>query len=118
MHFLKKLKLNAFLALIDGKACLVELHDADMNRGDEHGTDMAARLVAFDDDPVRTRRDAKGFSFIELNDGSCLKGIQVIANATSQRITGIEADNFSGLIPRTASAGFVLTRPSDLGSAE
>ncbi len=28
---------------------------------------------------VRTRRDAKGFSFIELNDGSCLKNIQIIA---------------------------------------
>ena len=31
---------------------------------------------------VRTRRDAKAFSFIELNDGSCLKGMQVIVNAT------------------------------------
>ena len=30
---------------------------------------------------VRTRRDAKAFSFLELNDGSCLKGIQVIADA-------------------------------------
>jgi len=30
---------------------------------------------------VRTRRDAKAFSFIELNDGSCLRGIQVIADA-------------------------------------
>jgi len=29
---------------------------------------------------VRTRRDTKEFSFIELNDGSCLKNIQVIAN--------------------------------------
>ncbi len=28
---------------------------------------------------VRTRRDAKTFSFIEVNDGSCLSGIQVIA---------------------------------------
>jgi asparaginyl-tRNA synthetase len=28
---------------------------------------------------VRTRRDAKGFSFIELNDGSCLRSLQVIA---------------------------------------
>lgn len=29
---------------------------------------------------VRTRRDSKaGFSFIELNDGSCFKGIQVVA---------------------------------------
>lgn len=31
---------------------------------------------------VRTRRDAKDFSFIEVNDGSCLKNIQVIANNT------------------------------------
>jgi asparaginyl-tRNA synthetase len=28
---------------------------------------------------VRTRRDAKEFSFIEVNDGSCLKNIQIIA---------------------------------------
>ena len=28
---------------------------------------------------VRTRRDSKKFSFIEINDGSCLKNIQVIA---------------------------------------
>ncbi len=31
---------------------------------------------------VRTKRDAKSFSFIELNDGSCLKNIQVIADNT------------------------------------
>jgi asparaginyl-tRNA synthetase len=30
---------------------------------------------------VRTRRDAKAFSFIELNDGSCLKGLQIIVDA-------------------------------------
>ena len=29
---------------------------------------------------VRTRRDAKGFSFIELNDGSCLANLQVVAD--------------------------------------
>ena len=29
---------------------------------------------------VKTRRDAKDFSFIEVNDGSCLKNIQVIAH--------------------------------------
>ena len=29
---------------------------------------------------VRTRRDSKGFSFIEINDGSCLKNIQVVAD--------------------------------------
>ncbi len=30
---------------------------------------------------VRTRRDSKGFSFLEINDGSCLKGLQVIMDA-------------------------------------
>src|ERR671923_1941644 len=29
---------------------------------------------------VRTRRDAKGFSFLELNDGSCLKNLQVLVD--------------------------------------
>lgn len=29
---------------------------------------------------VRTKRDSKGFSFIELNDGSCLANIQIIAD--------------------------------------
>ena len=42
---------------------------------------------------VRTRRDSKAFSFIELNDGSSLKNLQVIANdslanyADVQRLT-------------------------------
>ena len=32
---------------------------------------------------VRTRRDSKGgFSFIELNDGSCLSNLQIIADST------------------------------------
>ncbi len=30
---------------------------------------------------VRTRRDSKGFSFLELNDGSCLANLQVIVDA-------------------------------------
>ena len=33
---------------------------------------------------VKTRRDAKDFSFIEINDGSCLKNMQVIANSDLQ----------------------------------
>jgi asparaginyl-tRNA synthetase len=37
---------------------------------------------------VRTKRDAKGFAFLEVNDGSCLKNIQVIAD---ERIAGYEA---------------------------
>jgi len=32
---------------------------------------------------VRTRRDSKnGFSFVELNDGSCLKNLQIVVDAT------------------------------------
>ena len=30
---------------------------------------------------VRTRRDSKGFSFLELNDGSCLASLQVVVDA-------------------------------------
>ncbi len=29
---------------------------------------------------VRTRRDSKGFSFLEVNDGSCLKNLQVVVD--------------------------------------
>lgn len=42
---------------------------------------------------VRTRRDSKDFSFIELNDGSCLRNLQIIARnrlpnyADVQRVT-------------------------------
>lgn len=32
---------------------------------------------------VRTRRDSKGFSFLELNDGSCLTGLQVVVDAST-----------------------------------
>jgi asparaginyl-tRNA synthetase len=31
---------------------------------------------------VRTRRDSKSFSFIEVNDGSCLKNIQILADSS------------------------------------
>ncbi len=31
---------------------------------------------------VKTKRDSKDFSFLEINDGSCLKNIQIIANNT------------------------------------
>ena len=38
---------------------------------------------------VRTRRDAKDFSFIELNDGSCLANIQVIADAALENYDAV-----------------------------
>jgi asparaginyl-tRNA synthetase len=51
---------------------------------------------------VRTRRDSKGFSFIEVNDGSCLKNIQIIAPSNLpnydeiQRLTTGSAVGISG----------------------
>jgi asparaginyl-tRNA synthetase len=39
---------------------------------------------------VRTRRDSKVFSFIELNDGSCLRSIQIVADAALPDYAHIE----------------------------
>ena len=39
---------------------------------------------------VRTRRDSKSFSFLEINDGSCLKNIQVIADESLPDYEGIK----------------------------
>ncbi len=39
---------------------------------------------------VRTRRDSSGFSFIEVNDGSCLKNIQVVADGTLENYEAIK----------------------------
>jgi len=39
---------------------------------------------------VRTRRDSKGFSFIEINDGSSLKNIQVIAEEALENYADIK----------------------------
>ncbi len=41
---------------------------------------------------VRTRRDAKGVSFLEVNDGSCLKNLQVVLDEQAfgdERLTGV-----------------------------
>ncbi len=42
---------------------------------------------------VRTRRDAKTFSFLEINDGSCLENLQVIVDATLPDFEQIEKAN-------------------------
>ena len=39
---------------------------------------------------VRTKRDAKNFSFIELNDGSCLKNVQIIVDETIDNYDSIK----------------------------
>ncbi|WP_294557996.1 asparagine--tRNA ligase [uncultured Mailhella sp.] len=42
---------------------------------------------------VRTRRDSKGFAFLELNDGSCLKNLQCIIDEGTQAWSALEGVN-------------------------
>jgi len=51
---------------------------------------------------VRTKRDSKAFSFIEVNDGSCLANIQVIADAT---LAGYEEN----VVPLKTGASLTLS---------
>jgi asparaginyl-tRNA synthetase len=39
---------------------------------------------------VRTRRDAKGFSFLEINDGSCLANLQAVVDHTPELLAALE----------------------------
>src|SRR5437868_9759501 len=59
---------------------------------------------------VRTRRDSKGFSFLELNDGSCLANLQVVVDAGtpgSEKLphftTGASASIEGKLVPSPAA---------------
>ncbi len=60
---------------------------------------------------VRTRRDSKGFSFLEVNDGSCLKGLQVIVDAALpdyariQRATTGASVSITGKLVASKGAG-------------
>src|ERR1051326_2259042 len=59
---------------------------------------------------VRTRRDAKGFSFLELNDGSCLANLQIVVDAAISGYadmprfnTGASATVTGDLVPSPAA---------------
>src|SRR5438270_9316604 len=59
---------------------------------------------------VRTRRDSKGFSFLEMNDGSCLANLQVVVDAgtpgsdqLTQFTTGASAVVEGNLVPSPAA---------------
>ncbi|MFH0999098.1 MAG: asparagine--tRNA ligase [Pseudomonadota bacterium] len=76
---------------------------------------------------VRTRRDSKGFSFIEVNDGSCLKNIQIIAPSSLpnyeeiQKLTTGSAVGISGSLVPSQGKGqsweITATRISVIGLA-
>ncbi|MCC2097639.1 MAG: asparagine--tRNA ligase, partial [Hyphomicrobiales bacterium] len=59
---------------------------------------------------VRTRRDSKAFSFIELNDGSCLANLQVVADVgipgseeREKMSTGASVEIHGRLVPSPAA---------------
>lgn len=59
---------------------------------------------------VRTRRDSKTFSFIELNDGTCLGNLQIVADSgvpgyenIAKMSTGASVEIFGKLIPSPAA---------------
>jgi len=51
---------------------------------------------------VRTVRDMKAFGFIELNDGSCFKGVQIVAE--DKKLT-----NFSDTVRQNVGAALIVT---------
>ena len=69
---------------------------------------------------VRTRRDAKGFSFIEVNDGSGLHNLQVIAQNTLpnysalQRLTTGSSIRARGALTASQGKGTELGVDGDL----
>ena len=50
---------------------------------------------------IRTQRESKDFSFIELNDGSCLANIQVIVDST--------VDNYKEIVKLTTGAAVAMS---------
>ncbi|HZH98205.1 MAG TPA: asparagine--tRNA ligase [Fimbriimonadaceae bacterium] len=60
---------------------------------------------------VKTRRDSKGISFVQVNDGSCFKDLQVIVNEgvlepeTLKRVTTGACVRFDGEIVESPAAG-------------
>jgi len=59
---------------------------------------------------VRTRRDSKAFSFLELNDGTCLGNLQIVADAgipgyesISKMTTGSSVEIHGKLVPSPAT---------------
>jgi asparaginyl-tRNA synthetase len=70
---------------------------------------------------IRTRRDSKAFSFLELNDGTCLANLQVIADAgipgyedIARMNTGASVEIRGALVPSPAAGQTWELRASSL----
>jgi asparaginyl-tRNA synthetase len=69
---------------------------------------------------VRTRRDGKGLSFIEINDGSCLRNLQVVADSGIAEFETIIrklstgcAVSFSGILADSPAKGQTVELQAD-----
>ncbi|HJP84256.1 MAG TPA: OB-fold nucleic acid binding domain-containing protein, partial [Fimbriimonadaceae bacterium] len=68
---------------------------------------------------VKTRRDSKGISFVQLNDGSCFKDLQVVVNggtisADSMRaVTTGACVRFGGKMVESPAAGQAMELAAD-----
>ena len=71
---------------------------------------------------VRTRRDAKGVSFLELNDGSCLNNLQVVIDESAlgaESLTGVStgaAVEVEGALVESPGKGTALGSPGHPGA--
>ena len=52
---------------------------------------------------IRTRRNSKGFSFLEINDGSCLKNLQVVADSSLANYEEITKSSTGSAVSVTGS---------------
>lgn len=50
---------------------------------------------------IRTRRDSKDFSFVELNDGSCLANLQCLVDAGTEAMAGLDEANTGAAVEIT-----------------
>ena len=64
---------------------------------------------------VRTKRGSKTFSFMEINDGSCLKSIQVIAGSELANYDEIEKITTGSALCVTGRLGRVTGQGAALG---
>ena len=61
---------------------------------------------------IRTRRDAKDFSFVEINDGSCLTNMQCIVDAGTAAHEGLGDANTGASVAVTGELVASPDRPA------
>lgn len=66
---------------------------------------------------VRTRRDAKGFTFLELNDGSCLGNIQCIVDEGTPAWDKLEGINTGACVAAHRRTRRISRKRPEMGNS-